>query len=132
LTQRQQEAKKLKQKELNKDNEFMNDEKERYLSRLANVADLISSSESEPDDSDENFDVSQHTPESDSASSEPSLVPSSQISDVIADESSLMSVDQNSYVAEESFVNELSSKKKRVIDSSEGTLWSGARKKKAI
>lgn len=123
MTQRYPEVQKPRQRELNKDNEFMNDEKERYLSRLANIADLISSSESEPDDSDENFDVSQHIPESDSGSSEPSLVPSSQVSSVIPDESS--------YLAEESFVNELSSKKKRVIDSSEGTLWSGNRKKKA-
>ncbi|CAI2373851.1 unnamed protein product [Moneuplotes crassus] len=48
--------------------EYMNSEKERYLSRLHNIADLISSSSSSEDDSDGDFSLNEIDPESDSAS----------------------------------------------------------------
>jgi hypothetical protein len=120
-----------KAKKIDRDAEFMNSEKEKYLSRLANGADLISSSESEPDDeSDESFDVSQVVEESDSVSSETSKVSSGRTSSIA---SSVAFDESSNNPDEESYVSELSpNTKKKMYNPSEGTLWSGARKKKAI
>jgi len=86
------------------DHEFMNSEKERYLSRLANVADLISSSDSEPDDEEDGeFDLDIIEPESDSNPSEEtsSLKNSSQITSSLATES-----DNTSFVADSQYSKE--------------------------
>mmetsp|Transcript_15603 Transcript_15603/g.13646 ORF Transcript_15603/g.13646 Transcript_15603/m.13646 type:complete len:158 (+) Transcript_15603:224-697(+) len=63
------------------DDTYMSAEKEEYLSRLANVADMISSSSSEPDNDDDDFDIGGIIPESDSGLSDnSSLIHSSQVS----------------------------------------------------
>lgn len=113
-----------KKKILNPD--FMNNEKERYLSRLANVADLISSSSSEPDDEDdEDFDLDKYTPESDSGESDASsLVKSSQIT-----ESEVTVSEDVSYVSEARFEKD-SSGIKRISNESSGSIYRAMKKGK--
>jgi hypothetical protein len=72
---------------------YMNSEKEKYMSRFANAADMISSSESEPEkNSDEDDDFKspdkEESEESSEASQVESLIHSSQASEYAADENS--------------------------------------------
>ena len=98
---RNKRAKKLK-------HSFLNSEKEKYLSRLANVADLISSSSSEPDSDDEDFNLGEIEPESDSGTSDnSSLVNSSQVE-------SLATPSKQSYSSEDIAVD---SNNKKVLSS---------------
>jgi hypothetical protein len=93
-----------------KNEDYMNNEKEKYLSRLANVADLISSSSSEPDDKDDDeFEINEIQSESDSHSSdnENSFIRSSQVSSNKTPSSS----DTTSYLSESYYDKEHSGKK---------------------
>lgn len=103
-------AKRSRAKKLN--TEFMNSEKEKYLSMWHNAADLISSSSSDTDEEDDEFEVDAVAPESDSNSEEvSSLKHSSQYSDNPVTESASSQVEQ-------SHVSKGTSGKKRVTYSS--------------
>ena len=106
----------------------MNEEKEKYLSRFTNVADLIESSESEPEDeSDADFQYkspAKGDADGDSEGSEvQSWIPSSQISEY--------SVHETSFV-EESYFDKSVGSKKKLRDSNVSSLYSGSKRKKQL